>query len=368
MEEGVPPEAVAGAAKAVAPPSSPTASQSSASSSASFGEDAPPRIAALFTDAIAAGYVKEREAKGMMKGVVAQLRSGKVTEDACVAQTTKKLAGMKAKSEKKKKQAEKKKANKAKQEQAAKQRKALLHTPETLLADLADPDEAAQLRGAKNITATSLKLQGRRMREFQDAMGPGLPALVAMAERTPGVAKDTERCTAAFDALHRMLMYHKEHSASVADTSMIPTINSVLLNRSFSLQLRTHASNVLNTIATNCFDSHVPMMAAGVISCLVDYVQDSGATTRTRNTSMISPRNDAPVQKTVNPAVRELIESFDSEEKLIAVVRGLPGSGKSNLCAPLPLLSLPLIMAGTRELSAVWLAGRKSSAICAGAG
>ena len=115
----MPPEAVAGAAKAAPPPSSPTASQSSASSSASFGEDAPPRIAALFTDAIAAGYVKEREAKGMMKGVVAQLRSGKVTEDACVAQTTKKLAGMKAKFEKKKKQAEKKKANKAKQEQAA---------------------------------------------------------------------------------------------------------------------------------------------------------------------------------------------------------------------------------------------------------
>ena len=83
---------------------------------------------------------------------------------------------------------------------------------------------------------------------------------------------------------------------------------------------------------------------------------------------MISPRNDAPVQKTVNPAVRELIESFDSEEKLIAVVRGLPGSGKSNLCAPLPLLSLPLIMAGTLSLRAVWLAGRKSSAICAGAG
>ena len=111
MEEGVPPEAVAVAAKAVAPPSSPTASQSSASSSASFGEDAPPRIAALFTDAIAAGYVKEREAKGMMTGGVAQLRSGKMPEDACVAQTTKKLAGMKAKFEKKKKQAEKKKQN-----------------------------------------------------------------------------------------------------------------------------------------------------------------------------------------------------------------------------------------------------------------
>ena len=37
----------------------------------------------------------------------------------------------------------------------------------------------------------------------------------------------------------------------------------------------SHASNVLNTIATNCFDSHVPMMAAGVISCLVDYVHAS---------------------------------------------------------------------------------------------
>ena len=141
---------------------------------------------------------------------------------------------------------------KAKQEQAAKQRKALLHTPETLLADLADPDEAAQLRGAKNITATSLKLQGRRMREFQDAMGPGLPALVVMAERTPGVAKDTERCTAAFDALHRLLMYHKEHSASVADTSMIPTINSVLLNRSFSLQLRTKPTIPPNISSETC--------------------------------------------------------------------------------------------------------------------
>ena len=149
-------------------------------------------------------------------------------------------------------------------------------------------------------------------------------------------------------------------SAPTVDSNNVATLLSVA-----SVSLSLAPSNVLNTIATNCFDSHVPMMAAGVISCLVDYVQESGATTRTRNTSMISPRNDAPVQKTVNPAVRELIESFDSEEKLIAVVRGLPGSGKSNLCAPLPLLVLPLT-ARSAEVSVG--TGRKNSAICAAAG
>ena len=45
----------------------------------------PPRVAALFEAALAEGALQEREAAGMMRGVLAQLGSGKQTEDAIIA-------------------------------------------------------------------------------------------------------------------------------------------------------------------------------------------------------------------------------------------------------------------------------------------
>lgn len=88
---------------------------------------------------------------------------------------------------------------------------------------------------------------------------------------------------------------------------------------------------MLNTIATNSFDSHIRMVIAGAIPVLIDYVQDVNLRpTRSRSQSMVSPRNDAPAQAVINPELRTLVESF-GDEKVVAVVRGLPGSGKSNL-------------------------------------
>ena len=114
----------------------------------------------------------------MMRGVLAQLGSGKQTEDAIIAQTTKKIEGMKQKAEKKRVASAKKAANKLKQAELARKRKAAIHRPEELLEQLASPDEGTQLLAAKNVAAASLKLHGKQQREFQDAMVPGLDALV----------------------------------------------------------------------------------------------------------------------------------------------------------------------------------------------
>lgn len=72
------------------------------------------------------------------------------------------------------------------------------------------------------------------------------------------------------------------------------------------------------------------MVVAGVIPVMIDYVLDKRVQVRSRSTSLASPRNDAPVHDTINPELQTLVESFD-DQRLMAVVRGLPGSGKSNL-------------------------------------
>ncbi len=70
---------------------------------------------------------------------------------------------------------------------------------------------------------------------------------------------------------------------------------------------------------------------AGIVPVMIDYVSSSPLEpTRSRTKSLSSPRTDAPVQKTLNPELRALVESF-GDQKIVAVVRGLPGSGKSNL-------------------------------------
>eukprot|EP01043_Picozoa_sp_COSAG02_P076607 COSAG02_NODE_16356_length_1090_cov_1.262361_1_plen_266_part_01 len=190
------------------------------------GEGPPAGVAALFEAALAEGVLQEREAAGMMKGVMAQLSSGKQTEAALVAQTAKRIQGIRQKAEKKRQQAEKKAANKKQQAEAKRQREAAVPQPAELLTQLADPDEATQLLAARNVAAASLKLKGRSQRKFQDAMVPGLDALVAMTTS----AQDARR-TAAFDALHRLLMYQRRGCTAVADTSIIPTITQILQDK-----------------------------------------------------------------------------------------------------------------------------------------
>ena len=69
------------------------------------------------------------------------------------------------------------------------------------------------------------------------------------------------------------------------------------------------------------------MVAAGVIPIMIDYVLDvSTMKVRSRTSSIASPRSDIPV----HPKLRALVESF-GDQKVVAAVRGLPGSGKSNL-------------------------------------
>ena len=155
----------------------------------------PPRLAALFETALAEGVLQDFEAAGMLKGLVKRLNSGKQTEDAIVAQTTERLASMKQKAEVKRQQAEKKAANKKAQAEAKRQREAAAPAPAELLDELANSDEATQLRAAENIAAASLKIKGKKHREFQDAMVPGLGTLVMMTQ-----SDQDDRRTAAFDA------------------------------------------------------------------------------------------------------------------------------------------------------------------------
>jgi hypothetical protein len=245
MEEGVPPEAAT--APAAEEPAAAVPAEAKEKNAGKQGKqgtggkqgkggggggasepaaEPPPRVAARFEAALAEGALQEREAAGMMRGVLAQLGSGKQTEDAIIAQTTKKIEGMKQKAEKKRMASAKKAANKLKQAELARKRKAAIHRPEELLEQLASPDEGTQLLAAKNVAGASLKLQGKQQREFQDAMVPGLDALVTLAE-----GEQDEHRTAAFDALHRLLMYHKASCTAVAETTIIPTITKILQNR-----------------------------------------------------------------------------------------------------------------------------------------
>ena len=88
-------------------------------------------------------------------------------------------------------------------EQERKDKAEARQTPAELIAGLEDhADGAKQIDACKNIVVAGLKLSGKEQREFQDTMTPGLDALVTMAE-----SEDNARRTAAFDALHRLLMY-----------------------------------------------------------------------------------------------------------------------------------------------------------------
>eukprot|EP01052_Picozoa_sp_SAG31_P018539 SAG31_NODE_1317_length_8836_cov_3.151311_4_plen_171_part_00 len=91
------------------------------------------RMEALFADAIAAGWVSERDASGMARGLSARIEAGKLTEGAAAAEVAKKLEKMKAVFEKRNAKG-KAAAEKAKnQKVAAKENQG---TPESHLAQL----------------------------------------------------------------------------------------------------------------------------------------------------------------------------------------------------------------------------------------
>lgn len=205
----------------------------------------PPRVAALFEAALAEGVLQEREAAGMMKGVIAQISSGKKTEDAMIAQTTKTIQGMRQKAAKKRQQAEKKAANKKLQAEAKRQREAAVPAPAELLNQLANTDEAKQLLAAKSIASALLKLKSKQQRDFQDAMVPALDSLVTMAQ-----SEQEARRTTAFDALHRLLMYHRLGCATAAKTTVISTITKILQNRERALQPLCKAKPVYLPLST----------------------------------------------------------------------------------------------------------------------
>ena len=165
-----------------------------------------------------------------------------------------------------------------------------------LLDGLKSKKAKVQQQAAQNIAIAIIKLTGKRQREFQDSMVLGVNALVKMAECDEADDPTEERRIAAFGALHRMLLYHKVSCKMAAETSIIKTIVGVLGKRKNSLELRTHASNVLNTIAANNFQSHQQMLTAGVIPCLIEYIQDEDEPKRTAHSGQSSSSFNAHTQ------------------------------------------------------------------------
>ena len=94
-----------------------------------------------------------------------------------------------------------------------------------------------------------------------------------------------------------------------------------------SLSFKTHACYVLNTLATNCFVSHKNLVASGVLPCLVDSLTIRGAAPK----EALNAEHGAKMAAAINPAIRERLEALPTDARILVVVRGLPGSGKTHL-------------------------------------
>jgi predicted kinase len=296
-------------------------------------EDSPaPRLEALFAKTLEEGWLKQKQCDGMMRGMVESVRSGKKTEDEALAEATTKLEGMRKGSEAKKKKQQKgrhdgdKKQQQQKQQQQKQQKKQKVkrRAPQQILQQLGPESKAEiQLDAAKHIVAMCFQLRGQDKREFQDALTPALQLLTAMA-----VSDIEERISCALHALYVLCAHHKAHVVMLAATDIVATIAKVLQSPEKSLGAKTNACLVLNALATNCFETHSQIVTSGALPCLID--------------SLVVPKPPAPDSEVLTAAVARLTESLSAEvkealagveetEKILLLVRGPPGSGKTHL-------------------------------------
>jgi tRNA A37 threonylcarbamoyladenosine biosynthesis protein TsaE len=304
-----------------------------------------PRLEALFAKTLAEGWLKQQVCDGMMRGMVESVRSGKKTEDECLAEATTKLEGMRKGGEAKKqkkakqqqqqqqqhKQQQKGKPDGAKQaaqnqSQSPKQMKKqkLKRRPAQQILQQLGPESppAAQLEAAKHIGAMCFQIRGQEKREYQDALTPALQRLTEMAR-----SDVEERAASALHAMYGLCAHHKAHVDMLVEMDIVETIALILQAPNKSLGLQTNGCLVLNTVATNCFEAHDKIVEFGALPCLIS--------------SLILPK-PAPVSATTVVATSRLVESLSAtvkeslsgcgeDEQLLVIVRGLPGSGKTHL-------------------------------------
>ena len=294
-----------------------------------------PRVESLFAQVLEEGWLKAPICDGMMRGFVEKVRNGKMTEDDALGQATAKIEGMrKGGAAKQDKKSKKKKAgsdaNNDVQQQGQKQgqkqkQKLKKRAPKQILAQLGKSAKVeTQLDAANHVVAVCFQLRGQEKREFQDALTPALELLTAMAN-----SEVEERAASAFHALYVLTAHHKAHVVMLAETNIVETTTKVLQSPESSLDAKTKACLVLNTLATNAFSSHAQIVSCGLLPCLIDSL------TMAKPPSRPALEREAAVDRLVDCLPDELKQPLgvlnEATEKILTIVRGLPGSGKTHI-------------------------------------
>eukprot|EP01048_Picozoa_sp_COSAG05_P024890 COSAG05_NODE_6071_length_1027_cov_1.251078_1_plen_342_part_11 len=273
----------------------------------------------------------------MKHGMIKSIRSGKKTEGKCLEEATDSLAKMKAGGNKKKGGKEgKPKARMARATSeppklsqgafpAGMKHKAPLVPPEQIVQQLASSDASVSLGAAKHIDAIAKKLRGPSSKEFQDSLTAALGPLAEMA-----ASREQLRSSAAFAALYRLLAYHKRHTDTMATSSLADAAAAVLGSVDSTAELKANACNVLHTLATNSFESHQKIVHSGLIDVLVKSLYLAGDKTTVQTTvHSLSCETDGAVLSAEQ--LQHLTKLVGEGDKVCAIVRGLPGSGKTSL-------------------------------------